>query len=619
MSDFTVLVAGTSKDGLRRRLDALARTYCAVHGPAATAVLGGADAGCLVVDEAGYDIGRFEDARGWLVVKGVVFTGAATDFRPAPAALFAGLRADREGWIKRLQGSFALAMWDAERRELLLLNDQASSLSLYFGAVDGDYLATTAIMPAAVTFGIAPDPHGVREHLARGGLLLPSTFFAGIERVNIGQHIRLRGGQWRRATHWQPFQDTSRYGSLGAAAEAYAAALVRAVARSTPAPADGQRPRTLIDLTGGYDTRMVAAAALQAGLEFDVITIPFPTQREITVASRVAQAMGLRHHIYGPETLAGLSPDRGVVRELLYRTAGEWYFRFPAYWLVSLRQLRPDYRLHIQGSGGELTRAHQWNHEFWDIGRVRPPNIDRMLRYRFFQQGRTPPGLYRRDWWPDFVGDFAERARHFFDEPAEARNTQRLDALFFWRSSKSGSLLSAMHGWMPTAYPMYTAELADVALAIPWPYKLNARLARAVTQRLSPELAALPTEYGSTAGPVRLSNLHLEAKQAFKHAHHLMSKVDRTLAGGMLTRIFGTGRWQYPNPHIADALRDLLTPEQMYSKELYDPAGLAAYLNRDDTSWRHRAHLSRILNVELLFRECNFQPDGAFLDAAGLR
>lgn len=617
MSDFTVLVAGRNKErtGLRRRLDALAQTCRSVYGAVDTAVLGTEDAGCLVVNEAGYDIARFQCARGWLVLKGVVFTrdAAAAHSAPTPEAICAGLLADRDDWIKRLQGSFALALWDAERRELLLLNDHASSLSLYFGNVDGDYLATTAIMPAAVTFGIAPDPHSVREHLARGGLLLPSVFFSGIERLNIGQHIRLRGGLWRRATHWHPFQDTAIYPDFNAAADAYAAALAHAVTAS----AANANAGTLLDLSGGYDTRMMVSAALHTGLKFAVVTDP--PHQDITVARRVAQAVRLRHHIFGPETLNDLAPTPGAVRELLHRTAGEGYFGFLAHWSVSLKQLRPLYRIHLQASAGELTRAHQWSHEFWDIGKIRPPNIDRMLRYRFFQQGRTPHGLYRRDWWPDFVSEFAERARTFFDEPDDARNTQRLDAFYFWRSSKNASYLSAIHGWLPTAHPMYTADVADVALAIPWQYKLNARLARAVTHRLSPELAALPTTYGSAAGPVRLSNLHLEAKQAFKHAHHLMSKVDRTIAGGTLTGLFGTGRWLYPNPYIPDELRSLLSPDAMFSKDLYDPAGLSDFLNSGDTSWRHRVHLSRILNVELLFRECNFQPDAAFLDAAGLR
>lgn len=615
MSDFTVLVAGSNKHeaGLRRRLDALAHTCRAVYGPVDTAVLCSGDAGCLIVNEAGYDIARFECARGWLVIKGVVFTRDGAAARPTPEAICAGLLADRDAWIKRLQGSFALALWDAERRELLLLNDHASSLSLYFGDVHGDYLATTAIMPAAVTFRIAPDPHSVREHLARGGLLLPSAFIAGMERLNIGQHIRLCGGQWRRVIHWHPFQDTATYPNFNAAADAYAAALTRAVAQSV---ADANH-NALLDLTGGYDTRMVVGAALRAGLNFDVVTDP--PHRDIAVARRVAQTMGLRHHIFGPETRYDLAPGPGGVRELLHRSAGEWYFAFLAHWAVSLKQLRPHYRIHLQGSAGELTRAHQWNHEFWNIGRARPPDIDRMLRYRFFQQGRTPPGLYRRDWWPDFVADFATRVRNFFDAPDDALNTQQLDAFYFWRSSKNASFLSAVHGWLPTAHPMYMADVADVALAIPWQYKLNARLARAVTYRLSPELAALPTEYGSAAGPIRLSNLHLEAKQAFKHAHHLMSKVDRTIAGGALTRLFGTGRWQYPNPYMPAELRALLTPDAMFSKDLYDPAGLSAFLNSGDTSWRHRVHLSRILNVELLFRECDFRPDAAFLDAAGLR
>lgn len=616
MPDFTVLVAGKNPDGLRRRLDALARTYAATYDAVDTAVLESPNAGCLLVNVAEYNIAWFEDARGWLVIKGAAFTRDPSEPHLTPAALFAGLLAHRDEWLRRLQGSFALALWDADRRELLLLNDQVSTSNLYFGAVDGDYLATTAIMPAAVTFGIAPDPGSVREHLARGGLLSPSVFFAGIERVKIGQHIRLNAaGVWRRATHWYPFQDTTVYRSFNAAVEAYAAALLPAVAQS--AAAAQQQRRTLIDLTGGYDTRMMVAAALRAGLDFDVITNP--PQRDITAARRVARTMGLCHHIFGPETQEDLELSPDALQELLYRTAGELYFGFPAHWSLSLKKLRPDYGIHLAGTGGELTRAHSWSHEFWNIGRVRPPHIDRMLRYRLFQLGRTPVGLYRRDWWPDFVSHYAARARNFFEYPDNTLNTQRLEALSFWRKSAVFSFQSAMYGFIPMASPMCVATVCDVALAIPWQYKLNARLARAVIHRLSPELAALPTAYGSTAGPLRLSNLHLETKQAFKHAHHLASKVDRTIAGGIMTRVFGTGRWRYPNPYIPADLLPLLTPDAMFSKDLYDPAGLAAFLNRSDTSWRHRVHLSSILNIEMLFRECNFRPDAAFLDAAGLR
>ncbi len=610
MSEFTVLA---SRDGAPippRRLEALARAFSDAYGEAGTSVLGdGAAVSCLIVNEPERAIQRFESERGWMVLKGVAFDSGENGAPLSPARIFQGLLTDRRRWLDRLEGGFALAAWFAEKRELFAVNDHASTLNLYIGAAGHDYLATTAVLAPARAFGIDPAPGGVREYLARGELFAPRSFFSGIARLNLGQSATLASGGWALKTHWTPFADTSVYANSDEAATAYAAALVRAVTRI-----DAVAGRLAIDLTGGYDSRMVTAGALHAGIEFTAVTGRMP--HEIERASRIARAMGLEHAVHGADLFERLSLTPEVVRELIHRTAGERDFADIAHASVSLRMLRRRRRTRLQGCHGELTRGHPWSYELWNAGRIGPPNVGRLLRFRTLVEGPPPEGLYRRDWWPHFAAEMDHRIRHTFAAPAGATRAQRMDAYDTWKATTNSAVsLSSTHAWMPAVHPLCTRSVMDAALAIPWHWKLGARITRAVTHLLSPKLAALPTQYGGTASPLRMATLHLEARHLLYQGAHILSRLDRRFAGGRLMGPFSSRPLVGPRPVLPDDLLAVLDPDGMFSRELFNPSGLAALLADGTDDPARQRHVARIINVELLFRECGFRPDAAFLDA----
>lgn len=610
MSEFTVLA---SRDGAPippRRLEALARAFSDAYGEVGTSVLGeGAAVSCLIVNEPETDIQRLECERGWMALKGVAFDSSEEGVPLSPARIFEGLLRERREWIGRLEGGFALVAWCAEKRELFALNDPASTLNLYLGAAGRDYLATTAVLAPARALGIDPAPAGVREFLARGAMLAPNSFFSGIERLNVGQSATLAASGWVRETHWEPFADTSAYANRDEAAAAYASALVRAIARI-----DAAAGGLAIDLTGGYDTRMVVAAALHAGVDFTVTTGRAPD--EIAMASHIARVMGFDHAVYGPDLFGRLALPPDVVRELIHRTAGERDFADIVHASLSLGMLRRRRPVRLQGCGGELTRARPWSHELWNAGKAGPPDVGQLLRFRLLSGGAPPDGLYHRNWWPRLVDDLAHRARHVFFPPDQATRAQRLDAAFVWQETGNGATsLSSTHGWMPAVHPLFTRGVMDVALATPWRWKLGARVTRAVTHLLSPEMAALPTRYGGTASPLRPPTLHLEARHALNRAMHILARLDRMLASG---RLMGPHSRPHagPRPALPDDLLAVLNLDGMFSRELFNPHGLAALLVDGTGDPARQRHVARILNVELLFRECGFRPDAAFLDAA---
>ena len=625
MSDFTILIAAGESGDVRPQLAKIAAVFADTYGTAAGDVIGDADGSALITEENGYKIAHFADKRGWLVVKGMVWDIGGVNL--SPPSLFAGLLADRDRWAGQLNGNFALALWDAVRRELFLLNDHGAKLNLYFGTVADGHLATTAIMPSAVALGIAPSPASVREYLARGTLLAPRSLFADIDRVDVGQSVRLRAGEWSCNQYWLPFRDTSNYRSMDEAATDYASTLVRAVRQSA------REGRLVIDLTGGYDTRLVVAAALFAGVDFGVTTNGEDDDIDMIVARRIARAAGLEHHTFRQRSWYGTAMDWRLIRELACRTAGELNFAFIHRYLMSRPELRRQFRTHLRCSGGELLRYFPWSHELTAIGRRRPANIDRLLRFRFLQDGRIPKDLYRQDWWPGFINELAQRARAVCAAGDGTTNTQQLDAVYIWKmTSHDTAYATSCYGWMPSVHPLLMGGVMDVALAVPWRLKLTARLTRMATNLLSPRIAALPTQYGGTAAPPRMGTLHLEAKQFANQAAHFVSKMDRVLAGGRLARRSTTNAWTsylspgagrltrrsttMPDrkPWLTDEFHALLSPPDMFSRALYDADALADYVTRESV-WRDRElHFLRMVHLELLFRELRFTPDASFLN-----
>src|SRR3712207_8675288 len=91
-------------------------------------------------------------------------------------------------------------------------------LNLYYGEYDdGLYVATNAFSLARA-LGLGLNPHGVQELLARNALLAPTTMFAGLRRVDVGEHISYRDGSLAHGEHWNKYEPEADYRSVREAA-----------------------------------------------------------------------------------------------------------------------------------------------------------------------------------------------------------------------------------------------------------------------------------------------------------------------------------------------------------------------------------------------------------------
>jgi len=167
------------------------------HGPAGESVLQ------PLVDESGTL---------WLVADGepsnadelrLELVAAGHDFRSACGAevIVHLYEQGGIGALERLAGSFAFALWDRERQELLLGRDRFGSRPLYVTERAG--VVAFASEVRALHQGSPPDPAGIAAFLTLGYLPEPVTVTRDVRAVPAGTIMRVRDGRMYEERFWE--------------------------------------------------------------------------------------------------------------------------------------------------------------------------------------------------------------------------------------------------------------------------------------------------------------------------------------------------------------------------------------------------------------------------------
>ena len=219
-------------------------------------------------------------------------------------------RAVREALAARDPRSYAGTIWASEE------SGGAVSARTGITRVDPVFLApagrATVLSDRATWAAAATGRLGDADALLYAGLLGPGyplgavTPFAGVRALAPATSCHVTGGAVTETEH----AGLTGPGLSGPASAARVAeALVQAVAplRDTSAPVE-------LSLTGGKDSRLIAAALARAGVPARARTYGFPDHPDVVVAAQVARELGLEHEVAEPRTTgaAGSSGAHGV-------------------------------------------------------------------------------------------------------------------------------------------------------------------------------------------------------------------------------------------------------------------------------------------------------------------
>ncbi|HEX5192367.1 MAG TPA: asparagine synthase (glutamine-hydrolyzing) [Solirubrobacteraceae bacterium] len=262
---------------------------------------------------AGHQPMTSEDETVWIVFNGEIYNHAALRLELEDRGHVFASHTDTEAilhlyeevgerCVERLDGMFALAIWDGRRQELFLARDRLGVKPLYWATVPGGLLFGSEVKAIlehpAVARGL--DEDAFADYLTFGFVPPPRTLFqgvfklAGAERMTISSNGRIRSDRW-----WNPFSRSVADDVAGATDAELVVALRRLLS-------DSIRQRMMSDvpfgvfLSGGLDssTNVALMAELNEGPVRTFAIAPRGHDRydERSAARTVAQRFGTEHH-----------------------------------------------------------------------------------------------------------------------------------------------------------------------------------------------------------------------------------------------------------------------------------------------------------------------------------
>jgi asparagine synthase (glutamine-hydrolysing) len=198
-------------------------------------------------------------------------------------------------FLDRLDGQFALALWDAAAQRLVLARDRMGEKPLFYAVRSGMLLFASELTALLAHPSIARvfDPIALSQYLALEYVPAPRSLIAGVSKLMPASALILERGAIRTMTYWSidpspvvpPMPYDAAVGELRALLET---TIKSRLVSDVPLG---------VFLSGGLDSSAVAAFAARAGA-VDTFSIGFTEKSfdETSYAREVAQFIGSRHH-----------------------------------------------------------------------------------------------------------------------------------------------------------------------------------------------------------------------------------------------------------------------------------------------------------------------------------
>lgn len=204
--------------------------------------------------------------------------------------------------VDRIDGSYAIALWNNQTREMLLIRDPLGSSTLFYTLADGGVLFASRATALLAHPDIKPvvDSDGLNELLALGPVRTPGhAVIRGVAEVLPGELVRVTPSGVRRHRYWHLVA-----ADHGQDLDTTVQFIRRALADNT-APLRAQRPGAVL-LSGGVAS--AAASVFSNGLSGHrpvgwTVTLAGPNTKpggigaDLEQATRAAVHLRLRHRV----------------------------------------------------------------------------------------------------------------------------------------------------------------------------------------------------------------------------------------------------------------------------------------------------------------------------------
>lgn len=397
--------------------------------------------------------------------------------------------------LKRFNGIFAFALWDAKREELVLARDPMGVKPLYYCVHDGAVFFSSEIKALLLT-GVARelDVEAFLRFMRVSDVLEPHTLFQNVRKIPAAHYAIVKAGVVTLTQYWEMDNEHKEKRSSEEWHERIRFTLDAAVSRQLVS----DRPVGVF-LSGGIDSSAVLASVMRAQGSARTYTTRFEVEsgyddekfnRDAVLAQRTASFFGTKHteillptkdvipffeqsmwHNDEPSgsatALAQTAISRETVRDVAVVLGGDGGDELFGGYERYLLSRRMDLYQRLPRALREALSAHP------TLAKLNtPPGVARMALFHFTKQpdiNRVLAPAFRADRTTPFFDD------RFFVDPS----TPFLDALMDAdrRLLVDGTLLRAdklsMAAGLETRVPLLDLELIELASRIPAEEKLS--------------------------------------------------------------------------------------------------------------------------------------------------
>ncbi len=313
--------------------------------------------------------------------------------------------------LGKLNGQFAIALWDSRHRSLFLARDRLGVRPLFYTQVEGTLIFASEIKALFVDSRVrrALNPRGIAQVFSYWNTLAPATCFEGINELQPGHFIVANDSEVRTTSYW----------SLSFNKEAHPAGKAAPLrSRRTTSSLADEFAELLIDatrirlradvpvgayLSGGLDSSTIAAIIRQIDISrLDTFSIAFhdPEFDESEPQRRMAALLGTDHQV----VQVSHGDIARVFPEVVWHTETALMRTAPApMFLLSQLVHERGYKVVLTGEGAdEFLAGYDIFKEakirrFWarEPGATRRPQLFRRLYPEIVRLGASAPAFVK--------------------------------------------------------------------------------------------------------------------------------------------------------------------------------------------------------------------------------
>lgn len=424
-----------------------------------------------------------------------------------------------------LDGQFVSLHFNADEDTLTLVTDPLGLKPVFLAERDRKIYISTSALVLARHLRAPPSRAEMEAFVRMGRQFGPRTHWEGVRRAEPARAMRFDLSGVTERTYWTPSPDPRMARlSLTETAEACSSRGVewmRSALVGTDAP--------WCDLTGGFDSRLLALLLRRAGTQFHTNTFGDEGSEDVLIAAEVSGAAGW------PWSRFDLPRDWSEILPRVLPAAVAWGDA-----QLNAVQLAEVLRGHgaraplgstvLCGGGGEYYTADAWMHELSRAGRTGEVNFDRW--FNVIVLPTMDVSIFSRDPTPGVIqasrGDFQRRIEAYDGVP----NVLKLDVMQAYRSrGHYGVYQAAAGGCADQRLPYLAKNLFTDAISVSSRFRRYHRLMRRMTHDLDPRIAAVRTTYGGPAAPATLRNAHQVVRYPLRRGGRLLRKVAHRASG----------------------------------------------------------------------------------------